>query len=114
MPAELTRLIPAQAVLKHAESTDAPTEYRLWLFQSPAGDWLNWPTDIKGLERHDLPGAVLDGLFASRLSRLDRGNLRQVPCRFTHWMEAGVEYQVREAVTDQGWFASFEQLPRLR
>lgn len=114
LPGVLAALLPAGSTLLHSESTDAPTEYRLWLFRGPGPRLVALPEDVKGLEKHDLPGAVLDGLLGSRCPRLDRGDLRRVTCRFAHWSRDGVEYQVREALTDQGWFASLEQLPQMK
>ncbi len=112
LPAELSRLIPDDAILSHAEAIDSPTTYRLWIFRDPGGTWLDFPGELPGFERHELPGSVLDGLLAAKRPGLERGDLRDRACRFAHWLGADAEFQVREAVTDRGWFASVEQLPR--
>lgn len=112
LPPELAGLIPPGATLCHSEAVDSPAAYRLWIFRDPEGAMLEFPDGLPGFERHDLPGSILDGFLGAKAPRLERGNLRGQACRFTHWAGGGAEYQVREAMTDRGWFATVEQLPR--
>ena len=50
-------------------------------------------------------------ILRSRLPSLAPGAPTEPRCRFTHWRLAdGAEVQVREVVTDRGWFASVERV----
>lgn len=112
LPEELARLLPADVIECHRESATAPAPYTLRIFRRPGGTWLEFPKKLPGLERHDLPARVLEGLLAAKVPGLDAGRPRSGVSRFTHWSRGNVEYQVREIVTDLGWFASVEQFGR--
>lgn len=58
-----------------------------------------------------MPPSAQEGLFRSRLPGIDRGKPAEPRCHCTHWTAAdGAAIQVRELVTDQGWFASVERV----
>lgn len=112
LPDELARLLPGTAVECHRESAGVPGPYTLRIFRCPGGDWLEFPAGLPGLERHDLPASVLGRTLAAKVPGLEVGTPRGEVCRFTHWGLGAAEFQVREIVTDRGWFATVEQFGR--
>ena len=62
-------------------------------------------------EMHDMPASAIESLIRSRLPSMMTGRPERPRCRFTHWKSSdGAELQVREFITDQGWFASVERV----
>lgn len=112
LPDELARLLPAAAIECHRESANSPGPYTLRIFRCPEGRWLEFPAGLPGLERHDLPASVLGRILAAKARGLEVGTPRGEVCRFTHWRRGDAEFQVREIVTDRGWFATVEQFGR--
>ncbi len=102
-------MLPPDAVLCLDETAEGET-YRLWIIRKPGGTWLHFPPKLPGFEQHDMPPATLESVLTTKLPSLERGRPIERRCRYTHWHgEGGTEFQTREIVTDQGWFASVEQ-----
>ena len=112
LPDDLARLLPDGVIECHHESDENPEPYALWIFRDPEGHLLDFPSELPGFERHELPGAVLARLLESKVPRLRPGPPRGGACRYSHWTTGDTEYQVREFVTDGGWFASVELFRR--
>lgn len=110
LPGSIRGILPESAILCLEEATQEGA-VRRWIFRDPAGTWLGTPGSPVRPERHDMPPSALESILATRLPALDRGTLRERKCRYTHWKEAdGSEVQVREIVSDRGWFACVEQV----
>ncbi len=119
---ELRRRLPEEVAGAVAEGAvlclDEPRSdgaYHLWILRHPGGTWLSFPPRRPGRrhphETHEMPPSALESILRSRLPSLTTGNLREPRCRLTHWRSAdGAEIQVRELITDQGWFASVERV----
>lgn len=129
LPTELSRLLTADVVLCHHEAAESPAQYQLWIFRHPHGAYLDLPVQAPskgrsrrgerrhlheggGPERHELPTSVLERMLAAKAPWVEPGRSQPDVCRFTHWASGDAEYQVREIVTDRGWFASVEQFHR--
>ncbi|MFO0907142.1 MAG: hypothetical protein U0794_02060 [Isosphaeraceae bacterium] len=109
LPEEVSSLVPADAILCHDEEGQHGA-YRLWILRKPAGSRIEYPKR-RGLEHHAMPTTALESLLRSRLPSLDSGTPVDRHCHYTHWRATdGSEIQVREIVTDQGWFASVERV----
>jgi hypothetical protein len=112
LPAELAAIVPADAILCHDEQGHGG-DYHLWIVRQPGGTWLEFPKR-KGLDHHTMPTSALASILKSKLPSLDPGSPAEPRCRFTHWCaddnDVGAEFQVREIITDQGWFASLERV----
>ncbi|WP_337174646.1 hypothetical protein [Paludisphaera sp.] len=116
LPPEVADLVPEDAVLCLDEAR-ADGDYRIWILRRPGGTWLDLPAErprAKGapqVESHDMPPSALLGVLRSRTPGLDPGEPAEPRCRFSHWkLPDGAEVQVRELVTDRGWFASVERV----
>jgi hypothetical protein len=110
LPKEVDSLMPGDAILCHQESGEKPMAYSLWIFRGPGKDYLALSEELPGKERHNLPEGVLGRVFASKAPWVETGQATSGECRYTHWKRGEVEYQVREMITDRGWFASVEQI----
>ncbi len=115
LPAPVAELVPEDAVLC-LDDARADGSYRIWLLRRPGGTWLDVPkAGPRGKaesrpDSHDMPPSALLGVLRSRLPGLDPGE-PEGRCRFTHWrLPGGAEVQVREIVSDRGWFASVERV----
>lgn len=109
IPEELTRVLPPDAVLC-LDETAGGEKYRLWILRRPGGTWLHFPKKLPGFEQHNMPPATLESVLTTKLPSLTRGRPIERRCRYTHWHGGGgTEFQTREIITDQGWFASVEQ-----
>lgn len=109
LPEEVARLVPDDAILCHDEEGHEGT-YRLWILRAPGGKRIEFPKR-KGLEHHEMPVSALETILRSKLPSLGRGQPVDRHCRYTHWRARdGHEIQIREIVTDQGWFASVERV----
>lgn len=116
LPGQVAELVPADAVLC-LDDARPDGSYRIWILRNPDGDWLDVPkSGPRGRpaarpDSHDMPPTALLGLLRSRLPGLDPGEPSGRRCRFTHWrLPDGAEVQVREIVSDRGWFASVERV----
>ncbi|WP_435020139.1 hypothetical protein TA3x_001667 [Tundrisphaera sp. TA3] len=110
LPESVAGLIPEGAILCLDEERHDGALHQ-WILRDPAGTWLAFPAGKGGPERHDMPPSALETILASRLPGLDRGTPREKRCRYTHWTAPdGAEIQVREILTDRGWFASVERV----
>ena len=110
LPGSVKAILPGSAILCLEETTQEGA-IRRWILRDPAGTWLGAPGSPIRPERHDMPPSALESILATRLPAMDRGILRERKCRYTHWKEAdGSEVQVREIVSDRGWFACVEQV----
>ncbi|OJW19929.1 MAG: hypothetical protein BGO49_10390 [Planctomycetales bacterium 71-10] len=116
LPAEVAELIPEDAVLC-LDDARPDGSYRIWILRRPGGTWLDVPKARPGgkaatqADSHDMPATALLGVLRSRIPGLDPGEPKEPRCRFTHWKSSdGVEIQVRELITDHGWFASVERV----
>lgn len=110
LPEEVAALVPEDAILRLDEDR-ADGAYRIWILQRPGGTWLEFKPKPRGMDRHQMPSSALESILQSRLPSLERGRPLEPHCRFTHWRLAdGAEIQIRELITEQGWFASVERL----
>lgn len=116
LPGQVAELAPADAVLC-LDDGRPDGSYRIWILRRPGGTWLDLPRArlggkaAGGPDSHDMPATALLGVLRSRLPSLAPGAPTEPRCRFTHWRLAdGAEVQVREVVTDRGWFASVERV----
>lgn len=110
LPEGVLELIPADAILCHDEEMQNG-DLHLWIVRKPGGTWLTFPAKTKGLDHHDMPPSALLSILGDRLPALKAGEPSERRCRFTHWPTAErEEIQVREIVTDHGWFASVERV----
>lgn len=120
LPAGIAEELPDDVILCHRESTETPAKYQLWIFRSPAGALREIPSakgaagpakprKAEDTERHDLPASILVRILAAKVPRLEVGTPRADVCRYSHWTAGDAEYQVRQVVTDRGWFATVEQ-----
>jgi hypothetical protein len=112
LPEPLSRLLPPDVVECCHETAQSPATYQLWIFRRPGGSWLDFPKKLAGRERHDLPAQILEGMLAAKAPWLAPGRLQSTTCRYTHWTNGDTAYQIREIVTDRGWFASVEEFRR--
>ena len=110
LPREVAELVPADSVLRLDE--DRPDgAYRLWILQRPGGSRLEFKPKPWGMDQHQMPPSALETILQSRLPSLERGRPLEPHCWFTHWRLAdGAEIQIRELITEQGWFASVERV----
>jgi hypothetical protein len=114
LPEDVAALIPEDVVLCLDEAhTD--NAYRIWILRRPGGTWLELPArrgrGKDKVESHNMPPSALLGVLRSRLPVLDAGKPTEPRCRYTHWrLPDGAEVQVRELITDRGWFASVERV----
>lgn len=111
LPAEVMKVIPADAVLCLDED-DQEGAYHIWILRKPGGTWIEFPKRKRiDFEHHSMPPTALETILESKLPSLNRGQPLERRCRYTHWRgEDGDEFQVRELVTDQGWFGSVERV----
>lgn len=109
LPEEIASLLPSGLILCHEEER-SDGDYRLWIVRSPDARLLEFPQrNRRGLEHHELPPTALESILRRRPT-LDFGR-PQGRCRFTHLpANDGGEIQIRELLTDQGWFASVEKV----
>jgi len=62
-------------------------------------------------EKHEMPASAIESIIRSKLRSMSIGRPEQPRCRYTLWRSSdGAELQVRELITDQGWFASVERV----
>ena len=109
LPGEVVELLPTGSILCHDEEAQGGA-YHLWILRKPGGTWLAFP-GRKRVEHHSMPTSALETILRSKLPSLDRGQPVERRCRYTHWpAKDGAEIQVREIITDQGWFASVERV----
>lgn len=110
LPKEVAALVPADSILRLDE--DRPDDaYRLWILHRPGGSPLAFEPKPRGMDQHQMPPSALEAILQTRLPSLERGRPLEPHCRFTHWRLAdGAEIQIRELVTEQGWFASVERV----
>ncbi len=113
LPAEVAELIAEDTILC-LDETRSDGAYQLWLVRRPEGTWMRTPQASRGREKpetHDMPATAIESIFRSRLPSTSVGKPDPPRCRFTHWKASdGAELQVRELITDQGWFASVERV----
>lgn len=111
LPQSIRGLVPEATVLCFEEQGEGGS-YSLFLLRNPGGDWLPAPKKKPaGWEQHRMPATALEGLIATKLPSLTTGKPKEPRCLLTHWRDAdGAEIQVRELVTEQGWFASVERV----
>jgi hypothetical protein len=116
LPAQVAELTPPDVVLC-LDDARPDGSYRIWILRHAGGSWLKIPTGSsrdKSASRpdsHDMPPSALLGVLRSRLPDLDPGEPAERRCRFTHWrLPDGAEVQLRELLTDRGWFASVERV----
>ena len=115
LPAEVADLV-AEDVILCLDDTRSDGAYRLWILRRPGGTWMRTPEAPKSRgrgkpEMHDMPASAIESLIRSRLPSMMTGKPERPRCRFTHWKSSdGAELQVREFITDQGWFASVERV----
>jgi hypothetical protein len=110
LPKEVASLLPEDVVLR-LDETGHDGDYQLWILSRPDGSRLHFTPKVKGLESHEMPPSALRSLIVSRLPSLDLGGPSDTHCRLTHWrLPDGAEIQIRELVTQKGWFASVERV----
>ncbi|MDX2037646.1 MAG: hypothetical protein SFX72_13420 [Isosphaeraceae bacterium] len=113
LPESVRGLVPSDSILAHEEE-GRDGGYRLWILRKPGGSRIEFPRrDRKhtDYEHHDLPASALLGLIQAKAPQLERGTPVDPKCRFTHWTATDrAEIQMRELITDRGWFASIERL----
>ncbi len=116
LPGQVAELVPEDAVLC-LDDARSDGSHRIWILRRPGGTWLTFPTagprgkSAIQTETHETPATALTGVLRTRLPSLDPGGPIGGRCRFTHWrLPDGAEVQVRELVTDRGWFASVERV----
>jgi len=110
LPTEAVELIPEDSILC-LDETRQGGNYRIWILRRPCGGWLAFPEKSKRIEQHRMPSTALEAVLRSRLPSLESGRSREPHCRFTHWrLTDGAELQVRELITERGWFASVERV----
>lgn len=109
LPRDVFGIIPEDAILRHEEEGEEGG-YHLWILHKPGGKWITFPKR-KGLEHHTMPTSALEAILQSKLPSLERGEPVERRCLYTHWTAGdGAEIQLREIITDQGWFASVERM----
>jgi hypothetical protein len=110
LPREAAELIPEDSILCLDEAR-RDGAYRLWILRRPGGAWLSFAEKAKRAEQHRMPSSALEAVLRTRLPSLESGRPLEPHCRFTHWKLAdGAEIQVRELITERGWFASVERV----
>jgi len=110
LPPEVAALIPDDSVLR-LDQDRADGAYRIWILQRPGGTRLEFSPKPRGMDQHRMPPSALESILQARLPSLERGRPLESHCWFTHWRLAdGAEIQIRELVTEQGWFASVERV----
>lgn len=109
LPREVAAIVPPAAVLCHDEVREEEG-YHLWILRQPAGAWLAFPP-LKGFEQHAMPASAIEAVLRAKVPHLPRGHSPDRRCRYSHWRaDDGAEVQVREVITDQGWFATVERV----
>lgn len=116
LPAQVAELAPPDVVLC-LDDARPDGSHRIWILRHPGASWLDIPTGSpRGKsairpESHDMPPSAVLGVLRSRMPGLDPGEPAERRCRLTHWrLPDGAEIQVREILTDRGWFASVERV----
>jgi hypothetical protein len=113
LPAEVADLVAEDVTLCLDEARSDGT-YHLWILRHSGETWMRAPKLPRGrgrAETHDMPASAIESLIRSRFPSMSMGRPEQPRCRFTHWKSSdGAELQVRELITDQGWFASVERV----
>jgi hypothetical protein len=108
LPVELAERLPPGLEVCFDEASDHPAAYRLWLVRAPGHQWLEPPRTLGAGHPHELPERILRGMFAAKAPGIDLGAPRHPRGRSTHWKLGEAEVQIREIVTENGWFASVE------
>ena len=111
LPASVRDQVPPRSVLRFEERGEGGA-YSLQILHESGGERLATPKKKPtGWEQHRMPATALEGLLATKLPSFPLGQTRESRCLLTHWRDPdGAEIQVREIVTDQGWFASVERV----
>ncbi|WP_165245614.1 hypothetical protein [Paludisphaera soli] len=110
LPRAVASQLPDDVVLC-LDETGHDGDYRLWILRRPEGSRLQLSPKLKGLESHEMPASALRSLLVFRMPTLDLGGPSDSHCRLSHWrLPDGAEIQIREIVTEKGWFASVERV----